>query len=143
MLEPLIINDSLVIPTACISWTAVRSSGAGGQNVNKVSSKIELRFDPEACQALPEEVRIRLCNLARNRLDAEGKLIIVSQASRDQRRNLETALERLREMILKALEVPKTRHPTRPTRASRTRRLEGKRIVGIRKQTRRGSADEE
>ncbi|MFZ2958634.1 MAG: alternative ribosome rescue aminoacyl-tRNA hydrolase ArfB [Candidatus Ozemobacteraceae bacterium] len=143
MLDPLIINETIVIPAADLTWVAARSSGAGGQNVNKVSSKVELRFNLETCELLSEPVRTRLRGLVKNHLDADGWLIIVSQTTRDQRRNLDIALERLRELILKALEVPKIRRPTRPTRSSQTRRLDGKRIDAKRKQSRRVSPSEE
>ena len=137
MLEPLTIDDRVTIPAENLSWAAARSAGAGGQNVNKVASKVELRFDLPNCTVLTPEVRSRLGVLARNRLDAEGRILIVSQRSRDQRFNLDDALARLRELILQALVPPKPRRPTRPTRGSKERRLSSKRIHSQHKQNRR------
>src|SRR4051794_22779431 len=93
MLEPLVITVALTIPPGDLSWEATRSSGPGGQNVNKVASKVELRFDLPGTAALGPETKARLRALAANRLDAEGKLLIVSQLTRDQGRNLDDARE--------------------------------------------------
>lgn len=131
MKEPLIIDELITIPGGDLEWAAARSSGHGGQNVNKVSSKVELRFDLEHTSALTEETKDRLRSLARSRLDAEGKIVVVSQLTRDQPRNLEDALAKLSELILRALHVPKTRRPTKPTYSSKQRRCEGKRIRGL------------
>lgn len=126
-MEPLVINERLTIPAQRLSYTAVRASGAGGQNVNKVASKVELYFDLSACEELTEPVRMRLAGLCRNRMDAEGRVRIVSQATRDQGRNLEDAREKLAELVRQALTVPRPRRPTRPTRSSQRRRVDEKR----------------
>lgn len=142
MSDDLIITPNISIPETDLSWTAVRSSGPGGQNVNKVSTKIELRFDLEGTLALAPPVKQRLRVLARNRLDAEGRVMIESQATRVLVRNLDDAREKLAELIRQALVPPKPRRPTRPTKASKVRRLEGKRHDAHKKQERRVPAGE-
>jgi ribosome-associated protein len=142
MNEPLPINDSIQIPPGELLWTAARSSGPGGQNVNKVASKIELRFDVPGTHALDEATKQRLRTIARSRLDAEGWLLITSQLTRDQGRNLEDARQKLRELILRALERPTPRRPTRPTRASQERRVNQKRQRGSTKAQRSRRSDD-
>ena len=126
MLQPLRIDARVVIPAADLSWTAVRSSGPGGQNVNKVATKVLLRFDLQGSHSLSPAVKARLRALAHGRIDAEGSLRIVSQKTRDQSRNLQDALDRLAELVRRALIVPRARRPTKPTRAARTRRMDDK-----------------
>jgi ribosome-associated protein len=135
-MEPLPIDDRLQIPAQRLSFTAVRASGAGGQNVNKVASKVELHFDLWNCDELSVTVRARLAKLCESRLDASGRVRIVSQATRDQGRNLEDARQKLAELIRKALHVPRTRKPTKPTRASKARRVDAKRRDATKKQMR-------
>ena len=137
MSEPLVVRGEVVIPGADLEWRAVRSSGPGGQNVNKVASKVELRFDLQGTSALSEDVKARLRVLARGRFDAEGRLIVASQKTRAQEQNLEDARERLRALVEAALTPPKPRRPTKPTRSSRRRRVEDKRRHGEKKRTRR------
>ena len=136
--DPFLVTSSVRIPAADLHWEATRSSGPGGQNVNKVASKIELRFDLPGTQALSLEVKERLRSIAGSRLDADGWILVVSQLTRDQSRNLEDALSKLRQLILVALVRPTPRRTTRPTRASRERRLDEKRKNAERKQGRRG-----
>lgn len=126
-MDPLVIDDRLTVPAQLLTFSAVRASGAGGQNVNKVASKVELYFDLNACEVLSEPVRMRLAGLCRNRMDAEGRVRIVSQATRDQGRNLDDAREKLAELIRQALKVPRPRKPTKPTRSSKRRRVDEKR----------------
>jgi ribosome-associated protein len=135
-MEALPINGQLVIPVSLLRWTAVRSSGPGGQNVNKVASKVELRFDIAACNLMHPAAKARLYALCRNKLDAEGQVLITSQRTRDQLQNLEDAREKLAELIRTALPPPKTRRPTKPTYGSKLRRLEGKQHNKQKKQSR-------
>jgi ribosome-associated protein len=138
--EGLFVAPGVVIPACDLAWTSVRASGPGGQNVNKVSSKVELRFDLARTAALTDAVKARLTAISSGRLDAEGRLLVVSQRTRDRGKNLEDARAKLRALILQALPPPKPRKETRPTRGSRERRLEGKRRQSEKKRG-RGGAD--
>jgi ribosome-associated protein len=117
----------LPVDEAEVEITAVRSQGAGGQNVNKVSSAIHLRFDV-AASSLPDDVKARLLGRADRRLSDEGVIVIKAQRHRSQELNRRDALARLNELVARAAETPLERKPTRPTRASRERRLEGKSV---------------
>ena len=132
----LLVQPGIVVPERELAWTAVRASGPGGQNVNKVSSKVELRFDFEASAALPAAVKARLRALAEHRLDAEGRILITSQVTRNQPQNLTDARQRLAELIAKALVAPKRRRPTRPSRAAKRARVNDKRVQSKKKQSR-------
>ncbi len=123
----LVVNDRLQIPLAEFAWSYVRSGGPGGQNVNKVASKAVLRWPLEASPSLPPEVKMRLRTLQRRRITVEGDLVMSSQRYRDQERNREDCLEKLRDLIREAATVPKARRPSKPTRGSRERRLADKR----------------
>jgi ribosome-associated protein len=136
MLGDLVVSAGLVIPEAELEWIAIRSSGPGGQNVNKVSSKVELRFAFERSSALAGHVKARLREIARTRMDATGRIRIVSQATRNLPQNLEDARQKLAALIRAAMSVPKRRRPTAPTRGSRERRLEQKQIRAQKKQAR-------
>lgn len=125
-MDDLHVNARVTIAAHELAWIAVRASGPGGQNVNKVSSKVELRWDVPGSSAISGAAKARLRAQQRNRLDADGRLLVTSQKTRDQHRNLEDALAKLAEMVREALIVPKTRRPTKPTRGSKERRIKAK-----------------
>ena len=117
-----------------IEETFVRASGPGGQNVNKLSTAVQLRFDVRHSPSLPSDVRVRLERLAGSRLTRDGVVIITAQRHRTQGRNRQDALDRLLDLIRQAAVAPVKRRPTKPTRASRERRIEGKkRRAGVKR----------
>jgi ribosome-associated protein len=135
MLGPLLVLD-LIIPEAELRWTAVRASGPGGQNVNKVSSKVDLRFDFEHSAALPDALKARLRTRAAARLDAAGRIRIISQLTRNQADNLQDARLKLAELLAAAQVVPKRRRKTKPSRAKKAARVAQKREHSAKKQNR-------
>ena len=132
----LIISQQLSIPDHEIEFNAIRSQGAGGQNVNKVASAIHLRFDISA-SSLPEHYKKRLLKLRDKRVTKEGVIVIKAQSFRDQEKNKEDALLRLEELIRQVEFTRKRRIPTKPSRGSCLRRLDGKTRQGEKKRLRR------
>ena len=130
------ITDAIAIDEGELEERFIRASGPGGQNVNKLSSAVQLRFDVRHSPSLPADVRARLERLAGNRLTRAGVLVITAQRHRTQERNRADALERLRDLIRRAAIAPRPRRPTRPTAGARENRLESKkrrsRIKGLR-----------
>jgi ribosome-associated protein len=124
MAEPIVVRSGVVVPVDALAVRAVRSSGPGGQNVNKVSSKIELRVDVERIEGMDDAARKRLRDAAP--LDADGWLLVTSQRTRDQRQNLDDARDKVRILVARALHVPRARRKTRPTRGSVERRISDK-----------------
>lgn len=135
-MEDLIVNARCTIPPRDLTWRAVKASGPGGQNVNKVATKVELRFDLPGTEALGIMAKRCFREAFGTRLDAEGFAVVTSQATRVQSRNLEDAREKLADMIRQALVVPKRRRKTKPSKRAKRRRVENKRRQGDKKRTR-------
>jgi ribosome-associated protein len=142
-MKVIVVTPGVTVPAAAIRMSVSRSSGPGGQNVNKVASKVELRVDLSAVVGLTPAARGRLDLLVQSRTDAEGNLLVTSQLTRDQPRNLEDAREKVRTLVARALVKPIPRRPTRPSRAAKERRLVGKRHQSERKRGRDRRAGDE
>ncbi len=136
------ITDNISLDEAELQESFVRASGPGGQNVNKVSTAVQLRFDVRRSPSLPNDVAIRLMRLAGSRLTKDGVLVLVAQNNRTQERNRAEARERLFDLIREAAVKPVPRRPTKPTKASKVKRVEGKKIRSNIKKMRGKSFDD-
>lgn len=143
MARSLIVNSQLTIPEKELSVTFARSSGPGGQNVNKVNSKVTLRWNVSETDSVSLEVRTRFLRRFASRISQSGDILISSDKYRDQARNMSDCYEKLRQLIQIALTPPKKRKKTRPTKSSVERRLRGKREKSLRKQNRQFRAGED
>lgn len=141
--EPIRIARGIVVPAGALEWRAVRSSGPGGQNVNKVASKVELRVRLEGISGLDAPARARLAAQTAARLDADGRLLVTSQRTRDQLRNLEDARAKVQKLVERALRVPRPRRLTAPSPGAIERRLRTKRVRSSVKRARVAKPDED
>ena len=137
------INSEITIKSSELHFDFVRSSGPGGQNVNKVASAVQLRFDIRNSNSIPEEIKPKLIKLAGKRVTSDGILVLDARTSRSQSQNREEALDRLRSLILRALHIPKPRRKTKPTRASIEKRLRNKKARGSVKRLRGNVKDDD
>jgi ribosome-associated protein len=131
------VTRSVRIPRSELSFQFSRSGGPGGQNVNKLNTRVQMRWNVDSTGSVSDAVRERLLARARRRINSEGELIITSQRFRDQAKNIDDCIEKLSELIRECTAVPRTRKQTRPSKASKRRRLEAKKQHSQRKQARR------
>jgi ribosome-associated protein len=136
MADSIFVEGGVLVPGDALEVRAVRASGPGGQNVNKVSTKVEIHVDLDRIQGLGTDSRQRLRHLVSKRLDSSGRLLVTSQKARDQQRNLDDARRKIHDWIAQALVKPKKRVPTLPKPVSRERRLEEKKRRSVRKASR-------
>ena len=132
------VNATIRVPFGEFEWSFARSGGPGGQNVNKVASKAVLRWNFDGSPSVPDDVKARFRTRFPSRLTTEGEVVMSSELTRDQGRNRDDCLEKLADMLRIAAVVPKKRRPTKPTKGSQRRRVEGKRRQSVRKAGRKG-----
>jgi ribosome-associated protein len=140
--DTLEVSDTIRIPMSEIQMTAMRSQGAGGQNVNKVATAIHLRFDIQSSDAIPDRIKQKLLQMSDHRITDDGIIVIKSQAHRSQDRNRQAALSRLTELLASALKEPKRRIKTKVSRRVKQKRLDSKTRRGALKKTRRALSDD-
>lgn len=133
----LVVDERITVPLTELRFTFTRSRGPGGQNVNKVSTRVVLHWGVTDTPSLPPDVRERFLERYRRRITRDGDVLVTSQRFRDRGRNVADCLAKLRTMILSVAEPPKKRRATKPSRASREKRLEEKKVRAARKRTRR------
>ena len=138
-MEDLFINARLTIPARELTMTAARSSGPGGQNVNKVNSKVTLRWSPKLCEGLDAAWRRRFVARYATRINREGELVLSSERYRDQGRNLADARQKITDLLLDCQNAPVKRKATRPSRSSQRRRLDQKKQQSQKKQGRKSN----
>ena len=143
MPEPIVVDERVIVPATALSISTARSSGPGGQNVNKVASKVDVRVDLAAIVGLAPDARERLLAKVHTRLDADGHLQVISQKTRDQAKNLADAYDKIRALVAASLVAPIKRRPTKPSRSAVKRRLADKKITGERKKGRATRHDPE
>jgi len=136
MKTPFYISDTVIINPEFITIFAVRASGPGGQNVNKTSTKIQLLFDFQHCDVLPDYAKLAISQRRSLRFDSDGKLLLSVQETRSQKTNIDIAYKKLHDIILRSLEIPKTRKKTMPSRANKEERLTTKKKQSQKKQDR-------
>jgi ribosome-associated protein len=136
------VNDRLAIPRAELGVRATRASGAGGQHVNKTSTRVEITWNVSSSQVLSDEDRARLVTRLASRLSDDGELRVVASDTRSQLQNRELAETRLAELVRRALVIPKARRKTRPSRAAKQARLNDKRKLSEKKRVRRSNVDD-
>jgi ribosome-associated protein len=143
MVQAIRIARGVLVPAGAIEWRAIRSSGPGGQNVNKVASKVELRVDLPAIVGLGPDARARLDALAAAKRDADGRLLVTSQRTRDQLRNLDDARAKVQRLVERAMRVPRPRRLTAPSPGAVERRLRRKRRRSSIKRERHAGAEDD